>query len=142
MFSLFLNQSSPFAKNPSIVELPGDKILTNNVIFPKHIDSESSYNPHNVRLWVIGNEHGALCAVWAGHEQEAFDEACEAGMIDCLMAEIQDYDNESLTPLGNVSELFDLTTAWIGEVEWQVERDIKLILAMVRAVERQENTLE
>ena len=142
MFNLFLDQGFPFAYNPRNVELPGDKILTNNVILPRHIDVANTYNPHNVRLLVIGNEFGALCAVWASHEQEAFDEACDAGMLDCLMAENQDYEDDSLTALGNASELFDLAHAWIAPVEWQAERDIKLILAMVRAVENQEDTLD
>lgn len=142
MFNLFLSQGFPFANSPRNVELPGDKILTNNVILPRHIDAFGSYNPHNVRLFVIGHELGALCAVWASHEQEAFDEACDAGMLDCLMSEDQDYNDDSLTALGNASELFDLAHAWIAPVEWQAERDIRLILAMVRAVENQENTLE
>ena len=142
MFTLFLEQGFPFANNPRNVELQGDKVLTNNVILPRHIDAVKTYNPHNVRLWVIGHELGALCAVWASHEQEAFDEACNAGMLDCLMSEDQDYDDESLAALGDASELFDLGCAWIAPVEWQAERDIKLILAIVRAVENQESTLE
>ena len=142
MFTLFLDQGFPFANNPRNVELPGDKILTNNVILPRNIDALGSYNPHNVRFWVIGHELGALCAVWASHEQEAFGEACNAGVLDCLMSEEQNYDDDSLTALGNASELFDLSHAWIAPVEWQAGRDIKLILAMVRAVENQESTLD
>ena len=113
MFTLFLDQCFPFGNNP-----------------------------RNVRLLVIGHELGALCAVWASHEQEAFDEACNAGVLDCLMSEEQDYDDESLAALGDASELFDLSNTWIAPVEWQAERDIKLILAMVRAVENQERALD
>ena len=142
MFTLFLDQGFPFDNNPRNVELPGDKILTNNVILPRNIDAVNAYNPHNVRLWVIGHEFGALCAVWARNEQDSFDKACNAGMLDCLMSEEQDYDDESLAALGDASELFDLSHTWIAPVEWQAERDIKLILAMVRAVENQESTLE
>ena len=31
-------------------------ILLNNVLFPKSIDSDVAYNPHNVRAWAIGDE--------------------------------------------------------------------------------------
>lgn len=140
--TLTLSQRGPFAQNPHFAELEGEKIAVNNVILPKAVDQESSYNPHNVRLWAIGHEFGALCAVWASHEQEALDEACDAGLLDCLMAEDQDQENEELTPLGNASELFDLTHAWIGEVEFDAARDIHLIVAIVRASENQKDTLE
>ena len=141
MFTLFLDQVFPFGNTPRNVELPGRKILTNRVMLPRHIDVANTCNPHNVRLWVIGCEFGALCAVWARHEQEAFDEACDAGMLDCLMSEEQNYGDDSLTALGSAGELFDLEYTWIAPVEWQAKRDIKLILAIVRAVENQESTL-
>ena len=141
-YTLTLAQSVSFCQNPRFAELDGDKIALNNVILPKTIDSDGAYNPHNVRLFVIGHEFGAICAVWASHEQEAFDEACDANLIDCLMAENQDIDNEELAPLGNASELFDLTHAWIGTVEFDAARDIKLIVSIVRAAENQKYTLE
>lgn len=106
---------------------------------PEHI--EHTLNPYNVKLWVIGNEYGALCAVWGSSEQDALDEAVDAGMLDCLMAEEQDYDNEALTPLGNASELFDLDYAWMGEVEFDAARDIKLIVALVRESAEGKDTL-
>ena len=50
------------------VELDAEKILCNDIHLPN-----SRFNPHNVRLWVIGTEFGALGAVWADCEQDAFD---------------------------------------------------------------------
>lgn len=141
-YTLTLKQSGPFAQCPRFVELDGEKVVLNNVLLPAHIDADAgTFNPHGVRLWVIGHEHGAICAVWAGHAQEAFDEACDADMIDSLMAEEQDHANDDLTPCGNASELFDLEHAWIGEVEFEAARDIRLIVDIVRASENQKDTL-
>lgn len=135
-YTLTLKQSP---QAPSSVELEGDSILLNDVNLPEHI--EHTFNPYNVKLWVIGNEYGALCAVWGSSEQEALDEAVDAGMLDCLMAEEQDYDNEALTPLGNASELFDLNSVWMGKVEFDAARDIKLIVALVRESVEGKDTL-
>ena len=135
-YTLTLKQSP---QAPSSVELEGDSILLNDVNLPEHI--ERSYNPHNVRLWIIGNEYGALCAVWGSSEQDALDAAVDAGLLDSLMDEEQDYNNEALTPLGNASELFDLDYVWMGKVEFDAARDIKLIVALVRESAEGKDTL-
>ena len=58
-YTLTVKQSLPFSSNPRFAEqLEGENILLNDVNLPEHI--ERSYNPHNVKLWVIGNEYGAL----------------------------------------------------------------------------------
>ncbi len=57
------------------VELEDERILCNDIILPF-----GEFNPHNVRLWVIGNEFGALGAVWASHEQDALDELVDADL--------------------------------------------------------------
>jgi len=126
-------QDFPFAQTPRFAELSADCILLDNVQLPPEIDASDRYNPYNVRLWVIGHEHGAICAVFAGCEQYAFDHAVDLNQLDCLMADDQDYDNEELTALGNASELFDLSHAWIAEVEFDAARDIQLIVAIVKA---------
>lgn len=141
-YTLKLIQKFPFPDNVPLVDLEGDKILLNDVMLPTHIDRENSYNPNDIKLYVIGHEFGAICAVWAGYTQEAFDNAVDCNMLDCLMSEEQDYDDESLTPLGNASELFDLSYAWIAQVEFDPARDIQLIVAIVRGSENQQDTLE
>lgn len=138
-YTLTLKQSGSFCQNPRFADLEGENILLNDVNLPEHI--ERSYNPHNVKLWVIGNEYGALCATWGSCEQDAMDAAVDAGRLDCLMAEEQDHSNEDLTPLGNASELFDLNSAWMGEVEFDAARDIKLIVALVRESTEGQDTL-
>lgn len=117
---------------PTTATLDEEKILANNACFPKRIDSKA-FNPHNIKCFVIGHEFGAMCAVWASHEQEAFDEACDAGFLTSLLAEDQTSEDDSLASFGNASELHDVTNVWIGEVEWEPARDIQLIVALVRA---------
>lgn len=135
-YTLTLKQSP---QAPSSVELEGDSILLNDVNLPEHI--EHTFNPYNVKLWVIGNEYGALCAVWGSSEQDALDAAVDAGLLDSLMDEEQDYNNEALTPLGNAGELFDLDYVWMGKVEFDAARDIKLIVALVRESVEGKDTL-
>jgi hypothetical protein len=140
-YTLTLKQSGPFSSCPRFAELEGEKILCNDVNLPAMIDPDNRYNPHRIRLWIIGHEFGAICAVFAGSAQDALDNACDLNMLDCLMAETQDYDDSSLTPLGNASELFDLTYAWTGEVEFDAARDIHLIVKLVRAQAEGADTL-
>lgn len=141
-YTLTLKQTMPFVQNPRFCELEANRIALNDAILPASIDPDASYNPHNVRLWVIGHEFGAICAVWASHAQDAFDNAVDANMLDCLQIEDPaDIDDET-TYLGNASEPFDLSYAWIGEVEFDAARDIKLIVSIVRATENQQDTIE
>lgn len=140
-FTLFLNQHLAFSHCPVSAELSIDKIFANDVILPRSIDSDCGINPHNVRLWVIGHEFGAICAVWASNEQDALDAAVDLNALDCFMAEDQNCEDESLTSLGNAGELFDLSYAWIGEVQFDAQRDIQLIVALVRASEAGSDTL-
>ena len=126
-------QNFPFNQTPRFAEIDADNILLDNAQLPPEIDVSDRYNPQNIRLWVIGNEHGPICAVFAGCEQYAFDQAVDLHQLDCLLADDQEYDNETLTPLGNASELFDLSHAWIAEVEFDAARDIQLIVAIVKA---------
>lgn len=87
------------------------------------------------RLWVIGNEFGALGAVVARHEQGAFDELCDKGLsrgLACDEPENED-ESESVARLGNAGEPHDLTNAWIQQVHLDPARDIELIVALARA---------
>jgi len=141
LFTLFLNQYLAFSQCPVSAELSIDNIYANDVILPRSIDSDCGMNPGNIRLWVIGHEFGAICAVWGSSEQDALDTAVDLNTLDCFMAEDQNYEDESLTALGNAGELFDLSYAWIGEVQFEALRDIQLIVALVRASEAGLGTL-
>lgn len=126
-------QNFPFAQTPRFAEVDAEGILLDNAQLPPEIDVSDRYNPHNIRLWVIGNEHGPICAVFAGCERDAFDQAVDLDQLDCLMEDDQNYDDETLASLGNADELFDLSYAWIAEVEFDAKRDIQLIVAIVKA---------
>lgn len=123
----------PFNQTPRFAEVDADNILLDNAQLPASIDAGDRYNPQHIRLWVVGNEHGPICAVFAGCEQYAFDQAVDLDQLDYLMADDQDYDDETLTSLGNAGELFDLSHVWIAEVEFDAARDIQLIVAIVKA---------
>ena len=146
MYTLTLKQDkNPFFQMANSVKLPGDKIALNNVILPRSIDKENAFNPHNVQLYVIGHEFGAICAVWASNEQEALDEACNLNLLDCFLCEDQSakaYDSGDFVALGNASELFDLQHAWLGVVEFDAARDIQLIVDIIRASENQKSFIE
>lgn len=132
-YQLKLNQVFPFAQNPTMCELEAQHIICNDVMLPAEIDADSRFNPHNVRLWVIGHEFGAICAIFASCEQDALDAAVDADELDSLLSEDQNYEDETLTSLGNASELFDLSHAWISTVDFEPVRDILLITKLARA---------
>ena len=117
-------------------------IICNDVTLPKDFDEASGYNPHNIRAWAIGHCHGVVCVIFASHEQDALDAACDANMMESFLAEEQDYDDESLTGLGNASELHNLSDCWMAEVEFQASRDIKLLIKLARAAEGGHDTLD
>ncbi len=120
----------PFNCRPAMtVELEDEKILTNDVSFPWETRGGKQ------SLYVIGHEFGPIAAVWAEHTQEALDILCDEGLSDCFMEENQEQNNEdgALAHLGNAGELHDLTNVWIGEVDFQPERDWKLLMRFAEA---------
>ena len=99
------------------VEIPYERCLCNNVIFG------DEFNPHKVKPWIIGNEYGVLCLVWGDCEQDALDAACDGDMLAGLAIDEKDalekeekYGGEGVMRLGNASEPFDSTYAWIEAV--------------------------
>jgi hypothetical protein len=133
-FTLHLKQNHPFASNVPIIEINGDKILCNDIVLP------TETHPHNIRLWFVGNEFGALGAIWASSEQDALDELIDAGLGDGLLIDAKDADEET-TRLGNAGEPADLSNAWLAPVEWNYERDIILLLKFAEARGRNVETL-
>lgn len=95
-------------------------------------------------LWVIGNEFGALGAVVARHEQDAFDQLCDCGFSDGLIVDEPETEEEreGLAFLGNAGEPHDLTNAWIQQVRIDPALDIELIVALARADGAGVNTLD
>ena len=125
----------PFSCRPAGEwELEDDKILCNDVHLP-----DGGFNPHMVSLWVIGNEYGPVCAVWASCGQGALDEMVDAGLGDSFLVPQEDIDSateeerEEWASLGNAGEYADLTYCWMAQAELQPERDIQLIIAFAEA---------
>lgn len=115
----------------SSFELYEGNILVNNVVFPWE------YNPHRVRLWVIGHEFGPIVALWADCEQDAFDEMLDQN-YEHFLVQPEDVDPELdaegfYTNLGNAGEPCDLSYAWIKDVTLDPVRDLRLIVALAEA---------
>ena len=103
--------------HPQAHELKPEKILTNDVCFP--------WEGHRSRpkLWLIGNEFGAIAAFWAGCESDALDELCDQGLSAGLSAtdepedeEERDEWEERITRLGNAGEPHNLDYLWMATV--------------------------
>ena len=139
--TLILRQSGPFASSPRFAELEDSDILCNNVILP------GEFNPRNVRLWVIGNEFGAICALWADCEQDALDELVDQGKGGSFLVSLEDPEaasedeREEWTGLGNASEPCDLSGAWLAPVEFEPARDWKFLCRLAEARGQNSDTL-
>lgn len=135
-YTLHLLRQFAFAQNPEYCELEGSQIRCNDVMLPADFDTASAYNPHKVRLWVIGHSYGAVHAVFASHEQNALDELADCGALGfCQVADDLSVDEDTVCRLGNAGEPFDLSDFWMGEVAFDAARYIKLIVALARASE-------
>ena len=67
------------------------------------------FNPHGVSAWLVSDLYAGQGIAIGAYESEALDMLCdETKYFDCLQAHDGD-DTEEFTPLGNASELFDLT---------------------------------
>ena len=109
--------------HPQAHELKPEKILTNDVCFPWE------GHPSRPKLWLIGNEFGAIAALWAGCEQDALDALCDQGLSGGLSAtdeperpEVSNHDDEHdlwearITRLGNAGEPHNLDDLWMATV--------------------------
>jgi hypothetical protein len=107
------------------VQLDDDRCLCNDICFGHE------YHPHHPVPWMIGNEYGMLCLVWASNEQDALDIAADAGMLDGLAMEEKDveYDDDgneiNTMRLGNTSEPFCSDYAWMHKVRLTHEQELR-----------------
>jgi hypothetical protein len=117
--------------SPTTIELGLDRILCNDVILP------DDYNPHNVRLWIISNEFGAMGAVWADCEQDALDVLVDADLAAGILVDEPETEEEreSLVYLGNYDEPANLDNCTIVPVAWSLAResDVKTLLLFALA---------
>lgn len=155
MFTLYTKANRLMVANQ--FNLEGEHIICNDVVLPSSIDDGARFNPHNVRLWVIGHCHGAVCALFASNEQDALDQACDSGQLESMQVSEEEskayYDacdqntgehpeGINYTALGNAGELHDMDDAWIAEVDFDAQRDIQLIVKLARASEGGHDSLD
>lgn len=148
-YSLHLKpvNGGPFNCVPArTVELETEQIRANDVMFAW------DFNPHNVGLWVVGNEFGAMFAVW-GEEQDILDHAVDLGLMNSFQVADQDMpahetgkDSEGnieydVAYLGNASEPFDLSYCWIQEVD-RLSLDLRLAVDLATARANGSDTLD
>jgi hypothetical protein len=130
-------------RNPKIREIKirlkkyGDVTVRPENVLTGNIDMQERYGIH---FYVIGHEFGALVAVWSYGDQDALDDAVDAGKMDAFMVSDEDFrdmnerEREELAYLGNASEPFDLTNAWMERVDLKLQSPA-LIKALTKAQE-------
>ena len=114
-----------YTKSGTYHEIDDKDVLINNAVLPQE------FNPHNVRLWIIGHEFGAICAIWASCEQDAFDEMLDAGYEQFLVENPE--EDQEYSYLGNAGEPCNLDYAWIETVEFDLVRDYRTLIALAEA---------
>lgn len=116
-------------------DIKDSDILLNDCILPEE------FNPHNVQLWIIGNEYGPIVALWAGHEQDALDILLDSGYEQFLVDEPDPEMVEEYAYLGNAGEPCNLNYAWMSPVEFDKVRDYRLLIVLAEARGACQNTL-
>jgi len=105
----------PVRKMQNPVELAPECVLCNEVVLPWE-------SRHRIDLYVIGNEYGPLCALWARHEQDALDEMVDSDLGNSFLVDedsfkaMSEEERDGLAYLGNASEPADLEHCWIHTV--------------------------
>lgn len=125
--TLFLKQQFPFSAAPVSVELEDERILCNDIQLPT-----DGLHPGPVKLWVIGNEYGAMGAVWASCEGDAIDELIDQDLARGILIEEEDADEETARG-GNASEPYDTEHLWMAPVSFDPARDFKTIVRLAEA---------
>lgn len=84
-----------------------------DVVFLNDFIPAGSFNPYNVRPWLLHDHGTPIAVVFASDSQEALDIAADAGKLDSLLispSAIDNYDEkeEGITRLGNACKPFDI----------------------------------
>lgn len=93
----------------------------------------------NAALFVVGNEYGAMGAVWCLHDGDAIDALVDADLAGGILldedyvAKMADDEREDVHYAGNGGEPVGLDYAWIQRVSLDGARDWRLIAAMAEA---------
>lgn len=113
------------------IKLDADDVIVNDPV----LDGEP--NPNRRKMFVIQSPYGAVCALWADHEEDALDEAADRGLLEVF--EITDMPYHQFTngndgvPLGNESRPFDLQDCRIYAVELaNIPENTKKAIRLIR----------
>lgn len=105
-------------KDGNVYQLESYQIHVNDLALP------GLYNPHKVKMFIVGNEYGPLCALWAS-ESELFDTLIDLGCGEAFVVseeDLEDYRLEDgsydVSYCGNDSSPCDLSNAWYEEVDF------------------------
>ena len=101
------------------ITIKGFEVDDSMVVNPDDYIPEGNLNWHRMRPWLIHNEYGPMCIVFAHHEGDALDQAVDSNRLDSCLNEIEHAthgDECECSFLGNASEPFDLTNIGIVEL--------------------------
>jgi len=115
------------------VEVDARRILCNDITLPWE-----SFATRD-KLHVIGNEFGAVCAIWGSCDQDVLDEAVDQGFLDAQL--ISDEDMEQMdsseaaevSRAGNEGKPINLDHVWIRVVQFDETKDARLLCAFAEA---------
>jgi len=95
-----------------IFNLKEENIKCNNIVL------KSEYNPHNIHLFIIGdNSLGPLFAIWGANLQDALDEAVDLNLMEYYLCDfVNENEKENLVRLGNAGELHDISDLFVREL--------------------------
>lgn len=137
-------QRGAFAQTPGTAELDEDLIQAEGACL-------TGVHPHGRSLYVLGDISGAICAVWADNDQEAFDEAADQGFLDQYQVEEsevrqrpdgdEDLDCLELIRAGNASEPFGFDQAWSAPALRLPDQEVRFIIAMACSSGRGDETV-
>ena len=108
-------------KKNGLIILKESDIWVDNFIVP------FSYNPHGTKFFIIGHEVGAICGLFANHEQDALDSMVNHNYEQFIVdnADYEKMTNEekdNLSYLGNASEPCNLDYCWIVSYDFDLTK--------------------
>lgn len=123
------NQFTIIDKNGNEHNFDGEHILSNDVEFWFEMPLSKAF--------LIGNEFGSLCVVWARDESDALDEMVDNDLGGSFLVEPEDIEPELEKDgfycyLGNAGEPADLSYAWVEEIDLK-KQPIEMLLAFAEA---------
>jgi hypothetical protein len=134
-----LNPDDPF----HTWKVRADRFLLNDVCLPW----ESGATTYGIRPWIIGNEMGPSCVVWARSIGDALDEAADSGFLDADLVDMDEYlemteaEQGDYSCLGSASEPYQAWYWWYRDA-WLEYQPTELLCLISEARGADADTLE